>query len=79
MFRNNKDIQVLNIFNHVFLCKAYADDTMSFLENKELVKTFTLFSSCLRPKGVEMAVCGIQLVDLTRDAINILCIYFLHN
>ena len=79
LFRNNKYIKVLNIFNRLFLCTAYADDTMSFLQNKELVKTFTLFSSFLKPKGVGMAVCGIQLVDLTRDAINILCIYFLHN
>ena len=61
---------------------------------EELVKAFTLFSSFsgLKPhlskceicglgplKGVEMAVCGMQSVDLTRDAIKILGIYFLYN
>ena len=60
---------------------------------EELVKTFTLFSSfsalksniskceiCgLGPlKGVEMAACGMQSVDLTRDAIKI-CVYFSYN
>ena len=53
----------------------------------KLTKTFTLFSSFsgLKPniskrkicgldplKGVEMTVCGMQTVDLTRDAIKIL-------
>ena len=61
---------------------------------EELVKAFTLFSSFsgLKPtlskceiwglgplKGVEMAVCGMQSVDLTRDAIKILGIYFSYN
>ena len=49
LVRNNKDIQGLNIFNHLFLYTAYVDDTTCFLENKEsieeLVKAFTLFSS----------------------------------
>ena len=58
---------------------------------EELVKTFTLFSSFsgLKPnfskceicgfgslKEVEMAVCGMQTVDLTKDAIKISGIYF---
>ena len=30
-------------------------------------------------KGVEMAVCGMQSVDLTRDAIKILVVYFSYN
>ena len=30
-------------------------------------------------KGVEMAVCGMQTVDLTKDAIKILGIYFSYN
>ena len=98
MVRNNKNIKGLNIFDHLFLYTAYADDTTFFLENKEsleeLVKTFTLFSSFsgLKPniskcdicglgplKGVEMAVCGMQSVDLTRDAIKILGVYFSYN
>ena len=58
---------------------------------EELVKTFTLFSSFsgLKPntskceicgfgplKGVKMAVCSMQSVDLTRVAIKILGIFF---
>ena len=61
---------------------------------EELVKTFTLFSSFsgLKPniakyeicglgplKEVEIAVCSMQTVDLTKDAIKILCIYFSYN
>ena len=61
---------------------------------EELVKTFTLFSSFsgLKPniskceicglgplKEVEMAVCGMLSVDLTRDAIKILSVYFSYN
>ena len=95
LVRNNKDIKGLNIFDHLFLYTAYADDTTIHLENKEsieeLVKRITLFSSfsSLKPniskceicelgllKGVEMAVCRIQSVDLTRGAIKILSIYF---
>ena len=98
MVRNNKDIKGLNIFDHLFLYTAYADDTTFFLENKEsieeLVKTFTLFSSFsgLKPnfskceicglgplKGVEMTVCDMQTVYLTKDAIKILGIYFSYN
>ena len=95
LVRNNKDIKGLNIFDHLFLYTAYADDTTIHLENKEsieeLVKRITLFSSfsSLKSniskceicelgllKGVEMAVCRIQSVDLTRGAIKILSIYF---
>ena len=98
LVRNNKDIKGLNIFDHLFLYTAYADDTTFFLESKEsieeLVKTFTLFSSFsgLKPNiskceicglgplnWVEMAVCGMQSVDLTRDAIKILGVYFSYN
>ena len=98
LVRNNKDIKDLNIFDHLFLRTAYADDTTFFLENKEsieeLIKTFTLLSSLsvLKPnisnceicglsplKAVEMAVCGMQSVDLTRDAIKILGVYFSYN
>ena len=98
LVRNNKDIKGLNIFDHLFLYTAYADDTMFFLETKEsmeeLVKTLTFFSSFsgLKPniskceicglgplKGVEMAVCGMQTVDLTKDAMKVLGIYFSYN
>ena len=61
---------------------------------EELAKAFTLFSSFsgLKPKiskyeiwglgplkGVEMAVCGMQSVDLKRDSIKALVIYFSYN
>ena len=61
---------------------------------EELVKTFTLLSSFLglKPniskceisgfdplKGVEMAVCSMQSVDLIRATIKILGIYFSYN
>ena len=61
---------------------------------EKLVKTFTLLSSFsgLKPniskcetcglnplKGVDMAVCGMQTVDLTKDSIKILGIYFSYN
>ena len=35
LVRNNKYIKGLNIFDHLFLYTAYADDTKFFLENKE--------------------------------------------
>ena len=54
LVRNNKDIKGLNIFDHVFLYTAYADDTTFFLENKgspeEYVKTLTLLCSFSRLK-----------------------------
>ena len=61
---------------------------------EELVKTFTLFSSFSglkhniskceicgigQLKGMKMAICGMQSVDLARDAIKILVIYFSYN
>ena len=34
LVRNNKDIKGLNIFDHLFLYTAYADDTTFFLEKR---------------------------------------------
>ena len=98
LIRKNKDIKGLNIFDHLFLNTAYADDRTFLLEIKELikelVKAFTLFSSFsgLEPniskceicglgslKGIPMVVCGMQSIDLTRDAIKILGAYFFYN
>ena len=65
LVRNSKDIEGLNIFDHLFLYLAYADDTTFFLENKEsreeLVKTFTLFSSFsgLKPNISKFEICGL--------------------
>ena len=64
LVRNNKDIKGLNIFEHLFLYTAYADD-MFFLENKESIeelgKTFTLFSSFsgLKPNMSKCKICGL--------------------
>ena len=61
---------------------------------KELLNTISLFSSFsgLKPnlskckvagigllKGVKVAVCGIKCIDLTKNAIKILGIFFLYN
>ena len=65
LVKNNKDIKGLNIFDHLFLYTAYADDTTFFLENKEsmeeLVKTFNLFSSFsgLKPNISKCEICGL--------------------
>ena len=65
LVRNNKDFKGLNIFDHLFLCTVYADDTTFVLENKEsveeLVKTFTLFSSLsgLKPNISKCEICGL--------------------
>ena len=61
---------------------------------KELLNTISLFSSIsgLKPnvsqcevagigllKGVKVAVCGIKFIDLTKDVIKTLGIFFLYN
>ena len=54
LFRSNKDIKCLTIFDHLFLYTGYADDTF-FFENrkstKKLVETFALFFSFLSLKA----------------------------
>ena len=46
--KENKNIKGLNIFNHIFLYTAYADDTTFFLKGKEslieVMKAFDIFS-----------------------------------
>ena len=90
MVRSNKDIKGLNIFDHLFLYTAYADDTTFFLENKEsieeLVKIFNLFSSFsgLKPNTSKCEICGLDplkrvemaVCGIKSDAIKILGIYF---
>ena len=45
--KENKNIKGLNIFNHIFLYTAYADDTTFFLKDKEslieVMKVFDIF------------------------------------
>ena len=38
LVRNNKDIKGFNIFDHLVLYTAYAEDTTFFLENKESLR-----------------------------------------
>ena len=75
LVRNNKDIKGLNIFDHLVLCTAYADDTTFFLENKEsieeLVKTFTLFSSFsgLKPNISKSEICELSPLKWVETAV----------
>ena len=61
----NKNIKGLNIFNHIFLYIAYADDTTFFLKDKEslieVMKAFDIFSSFsgLKPNKSKCEVAGI--------------------
>ena len=61
----NKNIKGLNIFNHIFLYIAYADDTTFFLKDKEslieVMKAFDIFSSFsdLQPNKYKYEVAGI--------------------
>ena len=70
LVRNNKDIKGLNIFDHLFLYTAYADDTTFFLENKEsieeLVKAFTLLFSFSdsKPNISKYKICGLDPLKL---------------
>ena len=91
----NPDFEGLQLFSHMFLYSAYADDTIFFLRNEksatEVIKTvgkFSLFSGLKInnakceiagtgvKKGVKMALCGMDCIDLTEDVIKILGIYF---
>ena len=52
---------------------------MFFLENKKSIGELVEICRLGPLKGVEMAVCGMQSFDLTREAIRILGIYFSYN
>ena len=90
---NNEKIQGLDILNYRFLYSAYADDSTFFLRNIDSVifKEFSSFPD-LSPnmskceiagigslKGVEIAVCGMKNIDLTKDAVKIIGISFSYN
>ena len=88
----NENINSLNIFENTFLYTAYADDTTFFLKDeKSEMKTFNVFStfSGLKPnkskceiaglgapKGVKLALCGMECIDLMLSAIKILGVYY---
>ena len=77
----NEIINGLNSFEKTFLYIAYADDTTFFLKDKksviELMKTFDIFLtfSGLKLSSVELALCGMECIDLIFNAIKILEVY----
>ena len=87
----NHKIRGVNIFQYIYLYKAYADDT-TFLKNKnsirQLMESFSQYS-CLKPnnekcetaeiralKSVKVAVCGRKCVDSRKDTVKITGVYF---
>ena len=44
LLKSKKNLKGLNIFNHEFLCTAYANDTTFFLKNKNSVFDTLIFS-----------------------------------
>ena len=91
--KNIKGLNIFdNFFSHIVYADNTTFFLQNKELIEELKETFTLFSSflSLKPniskceicglgslKGVGMAVCGMQSVDLTRDGMKILGIYFL--
>ena len=75
LVRNNNEINGLNIFDHIYLYTAYADDATFFLENKEsmdkLVKIFALFSSFwgLKPNISKCKDCGFGSLNGVKMAV----------
>ena len=74
--KENKNIKGLNIFNHIFLYTAYADDTTFFLKDKEslieVMKTFDIFSSFsgLKPNKSK---CEVAVIGALKGAKMALC------
>ena len=73
--KENKNIKGLNIFNHIFLYTAYADDTTFFLKDKEslteVMKAFDIFSSFsgLKPNKSKCEVVGIGALEGVKMAL----------
>ena len=90
--KSNENIKGIEIFKHVFLYTAYADESTFFLRNISTVSTsfnqFYHFSGLKANiekceiagigylKGVTDAVCGLKCVDSSNDTIKILGIHF---
>ena len=91
--KNNRNIKVIKLLEKGFLYTAYAGNSTLFLNDKnsiqELLNTINYYSSTIRfkaklarigaLKGVEVVICGIKCVDLTREAITILGVFFSHD
>ena len=68
LIKTNNNIEGLNIFNHNFLCTAYADDTNFFIKNinsaTEIIKTYDYFShfSGLKINNAKCEIAGIGVL-----------------
>ena len=68
LVKENRRIKGRNIFDHCYLCSAYADDTTFFLKYvksiKEMVNSFHIFShfSGLRPNLTKCEIAGIGVL-----------------
>ena len=75
LIKSNNDIQGLEIFNHIFLYSAYADDTTFFLKNnesiRELINVFNIYSSFsgLKPNLSKCETAGIGLLKGVNRAV----------
>ena len=73
--KENKIIKGLNIFNHIFLYTAYANDTTFFLKDKEslieAMKFFDIFSSfsVLKPNKSKSEIAGIGVLKGAKMAL----------
>ena len=84
--KNIRNIKVIKQFEKGFLCTAYAGDSTFFLKGKnsiqELLNIHLLYGFKAKLarigalKGVEVVICGIKCVDLTRETIKILGVFF---
>ena len=67
--KNNPKIKGLNIFKHVFLYTAYADDTTFFLKDRnsiiELINELNTFSnfSVLKLNRTKLEIAGISVLN----------------
>ena len=90
LIKNNENIKGTKLFENTFLYTAYADNSTKN-SIKKLLNTTNYFSSFtgLKPnlskcevtgidalKGVRVAICEIKCIDLTKDAIKILGVFF---
>ena len=80
LLKSNKILKGLNIFNHEFLCTAYANDTTFFLKNNNSVFDTLIFSISFylvsglslnttgtgTLEGVNVAICGMKCLKLMK-------------
>ena len=93
MIKTNKNTHGLNIFDHEYLYAAYADNATFFLEDISFIKvvlkdlqSFSSFSGLPCEitgigvlKSVNVALCGMKCLDLTKECIKILGVHISYN